>query len=144
MKIRITSYNVCYTKLLRFFSITKKGKKTANYILAGILILFALQIIFSFTVSNYAFMYFMNWHKSLFLIRQTGLLIGPLIFLYMKTYLTNRPLRITDLFHTIPFAGVFVFLVFYYLKTDVITSYSIHYTKLYDPWESGKPYQPED
>jgi len=115
----ITLISLFITLLLTaFFSITKKGKKTANYILAGILMLFALQIIFSFTVSNYAFMYFMNWHKSLFLIRQTGFLIGPFIFLYMQTYLTNRPLRIIDLFHTIPFVGVFVFLVFYYFKTD--------------------------
>ena len=101
-----------------FFSVTKKGKKTANYILAGILILFALQILFSFTVSNYAFMHFMNWHKSLFLIRQTGFLIGPFIFLYMQTYLTNRPLKPIDWVHALPFVGVVVFLIIYYFKTD--------------------------
>jgi AraC-like DNA-binding protein len=101
-----------------FFAATKKGEKAGNRIMAGILLLFALQIIFSFTVSNYAFTYFMNWHKLLFLIRQTGFLTGPFIFLYLQIYLTDRPLKLIDLFHCIPFAGILIFLGFYYLKTE--------------------------
>jgi hypothetical protein len=104
--------------LSAFFAVTKKGEKTGNRILAGILILFALQIIFSFTVSNYAYMYFMNWHKSLFLIRQTGLLMGPFIYLYLQSYFTNHPLRLMDLVHAIPFVGIIVFLGFYYFKIE--------------------------
>jgi AraC-like DNA-binding protein len=104
--------------LSAFFAVTKKGEKTGNRILAGILILFALQIIFSFTVSNHAYMYFMDWHKSLFLLRQTGFLTGPFIYLYLQAYFTNRPLRLMDLVHMIPFAGIFVFLGLYYFKIN--------------------------
>lgn len=101
-----------------FFAVTKKGEKTGNRIMSGILILFSLQIIFSFTVSNYAFKYFMNYHKSLLLIRQTGFLTGPFIYLYLKSYLSNRPLRLIDFVHIVPFVGIAVFLGFYYSKID--------------------------
>ena len=104
--------------LTAFFSVTKKGNKTANYLMAGVLILFAVQIMYSFTVSNNAFMYFMGCHKSLFLLRQVAFLNGPFIFLYLRSYQTNRPLRLIDLVHTIPFFGIVVFLLFYYSTTD--------------------------
>jgi AraC-like DNA-binding protein len=104
--------------LSAFFAVTKKGEKTGNRIMAGIMMLFALQIIFSFTVSTHAYWYFMNWHKTLFLFRQTGFLTGPLIYLYLQTYFTNRPLRLIDFVHTIPFVGVLILLGFYYLEID--------------------------
>jgi AraC-like DNA-binding protein len=101
-----------------FFSVTTKGRKMANKILSFLLILFALQIIFSFTVSTHAYMYFMNWHKTLFLLRQTGFLTGPFIYLYLQTYLINRPIRLNDLVHTIPFVGIVIFLGFYFSAID--------------------------
>jgi AraC-like DNA-binding protein len=101
-----------------FFTVTAKGRKMANKILSVLLILFALQIIFSFSVSTHAYMYFMNWHKTLFLIRQTGFLTGPFIYLYLQAYIINRPLRLNDLVHSIPFVGILIFLGFYYPRID--------------------------
>jgi AraC-like DNA-binding protein len=101
-----------------FFFVTAKGRKTANKSLSVLLILFALQIIFSFTVSNHAYMYFMDWHKTLFMVRQTGFLTGPFIYLFLQTYLINRPIRLNDLVHSIPFIGIVILLGFYFTRID--------------------------
>lgn len=128
----ITMLSMFVTLVLTiFFSITKKGRKTGNRIMVMLLILFGIQITYSFAFSNYAYQYFMNWHKTLFMLRQTALLIGPLIYLYLHASLKNRPLRLSNLFHAIPFVGVLIFLGFYYLKTDNFVIWDLSF-KLYD------------
>jgi hypothetical protein len=65
--------------LMVFFLVTTRGRKTGNVLMAMLLLLFGLQIVYSFTVSNTVYTQYMGWHKALFLLRQTALLTGPLI-----------------------------------------------------------------
>jgi len=98
-----------------FFFINKKGVSIENKILSMLLIIFSLQIIYSFVTSSYAYQYFLDWHKPIFLLRQTSFLIGPLIYFYVNSFLKKRNvLNYSSLFHFLPFVLVLLFLVFYY------------------------------
>ena len=98
-----------------FFFVNKRGFIHENKILATLLLIFNLQIFYSFATSAFAFQYFMDWHKPLFLVRQTSFLIGPLIYLYVNSFLKRK-----DVFdyrlsvHFLPFAGAVIFLLIYY------------------------------
>ncbi len=94
-----------------FFLITKKGRKPANMIMAMLLLLFGIQIFYSFSISDTAYSYFMGWHKPLFLLRQTALLTGPLIYFYVLTFSKTHEFRPGQLLHIIPFAGMILFLI---------------------------------
>jgi AraC-like DNA-binding protein len=101
--------------LSSFFFVTKKGAVIENKILAILLSVFNLQIFYSFATSTFAFQYFMEWHKPLFLMRQTAFLIGPLIYFYVKAHL-----KIKNVFdyrlsiHFLPFECAVFFILFYY------------------------------
>ncbi|MCX6267422.1 MAG: helix-turn-helix transcriptional regulator [Bacteroidetes bacterium] len=98
-----------------FFFVNKRGFIHENKILAILLMIFSLQIFYSFATSTFAFQYFMDWHKQLFLVRQTSFLIGPLIYFYVRSFLKKM-----DVFdyrlsvHFLPFAGAVIFLLVYY------------------------------
>lgn len=93
-----------------FFYINKKGNVLENRILAALLTVFNLQIFYSFATSSFDYMFFMNWHKMLFLLRQTSFLTGPLIFFYVNSLVMKKPLPGSKVFHhSIPFfLAVFV------------------------------------
>jgi AraC-like DNA-binding protein len=97
--------------LTLFFLITKKGRKTANVIMAILLLLFGVQIFYSFSISDPVYPYFMDFHKPLFALRQTALLTGPLIYFYIQTFSKSIEFRTYQLFHAIPFVGMAVFLI---------------------------------
>jgi AraC-like DNA-binding protein len=101
-----------------FFLVTKRGINTENKILAILLTIFNLQIIYSFMTSSYAFQYFMDWHKAIFLIRQTSLLIGPLIYFYVLSFLKKVVINYRFTYHFMPFIGVVIFLMVFYRYTD--------------------------
>ena len=101
-----------------FFVITRNGVRKVNRLLSCIIILFGFQIIYSFTISNYAYSYFIDWHKALFLLRQTALLIGPFIYFYLHAFLRNRQIKTGDLVHTLPFIGMLIFLSVSYNRID--------------------------
>ena len=95
-----------------FFFVNKRGFILENKILAILLMIFNLQIFYSFATSSFAFQYFLDWHKPLFLIRQTSFLIGPLIFLYVNSFLKRMDVfnyRIA--FHFLPFIVSVIFLL---------------------------------
>lgn len=103
------------TILILFFLFTKKGYKVENKILAALLSVFNFQILFSFLTGNYTAVLFLEWHKPIFLLRQTSLLIGPLIYFYVDTFLKNKNhFKKYDLLHLIPFSVVFIYLIFFY------------------------------
>lgn len=104
--------------LCSFFFITTRGNKTENKILATFLSLFALQIFYSFAVSTYAYQYFMGWHKYIYILRQTGFLIGPLIYFYLMSFSKINVLLRRNLIHGIPFIGAIVFLSIYYITDN--------------------------
>ncbi len=101
-----------------FFAVTKKGFSIENKILSALLVVFNLQILYSFCTSNYAFMYFMEWHKPIYLIKQTSFLIGPLIYFYVNLFLKRKEsLAYRNLLHFIPFGIVILILMVYYFNT---------------------------
>ena len=107
------------TILCLFFFVTKKGYKRENKILATLLVIFNIQIFNSFSTSTYAFQYFMDWHKLIYLLRQTSLLIGPIIFFYVNSFLKKKDIvNYSSLFHFIPFVAVVAFLMIVYRKID--------------------------
>jgi AraC-like DNA-binding protein len=116
----ITLFSVFLTAFLSlFFFVTKKGFSNENKTLAVLLLVFDLQIIFSFLTSTSTYIYFLEWHKLAFLIRQTSFLIGPLIYFYVNSFLKKQSsLDYRNLFHFIPFAAVIIYLLFYYSKTN--------------------------
>lgn len=101
-----------------FFIITKNGTRKVNLLLSCIIILFGFQIAYAFTISSHGYSYFINSHKALFLLRQTTLLIGPLIYFYLLAFLINRQIKLADLIHTLPFTGMIIFLSISYYRLD--------------------------
>jgi AraC-like DNA-binding protein len=98
-----------------FFLVNKRGFISENKILGLLLLIFSLQIFYSFATSTFAFQFFMAWHKPLFLLRQTSFLAGPLIYLYVTAFLKRRNdsgYRIA--LHFIPFIIAIGFLVVYF------------------------------
>jgi hypothetical protein len=102
-----------------FFFINKRGFSLENKILAIFLTVFNLQIFFSFATSAFAWRYFMDWHKPLFMVRQTSFLIGPLIYLYVNSFLKRKDIlnQRTSL-HFLPFAFALAFLLVFYRGVD--------------------------
>ena len=102
-----------------FFFINKKGFIIENRILAILLTIFSLQIFYSFATSTFAFQYFLEWHKPLFLIRQASFLTGPLIYLYVNSFLKRRDiLNVRISFHFLPFIGAVIFLLIFDSSVD--------------------------
>ena len=103
------------TILALFFFINKRGFIRENKILAILLMIFNLQIFYSFATSSFAWQYFMDWHKPLFLVRQTSFLIGPLFYLYVISFLKKKDVYDYRLFvHFLPFTVAVISLLFYY------------------------------
>ncbi|MFZ4523255.1 MAG: helix-turn-helix transcriptional regulator [Bacteroidales bacterium] len=112
----LTIISVFLTLILSmFFFANKRGFILENKILALLLMVFSLQIFYSFATSSFAWQYFLDWHKSLFLVRQTSFLIGPFIYLYVTSFLKKRDLfdyRVTA--HFLPFAATIPILLIYF------------------------------
>ena len=112
----LTIASIFITMILSlFFFVNKKGFIPDNKILAILLMIFNLQIFYSFATSAFAWQYFMDWHKPLFLLRQTSFLIGPLIYFYVNSFLKRKEVfNYRASIHFLPFiAALFILLVFY-------------------------------
>ncbi len=115
----ITCISVFLSMILSlFFFVTKRGFNSENKILAILIMIFNLQIIYSFMTSSYAYQYFMDWHKTIFLVRQTSFLIGPLIYFYILAFLKKEAINRRMAFHFLPFIGAVLFLLVFYRQTD--------------------------
>jgi AraC-like DNA-binding protein len=105
--------------LTLFFLVNKKGFILENRILAVLLLIFNLQIFYAFTTSAFAFQYFLDWHKPLYLVRQTAFLTGPLIYFYVNSFLKRKDILNDRFFlHFLPFAAAIIFLLIYYRNVD--------------------------
>ncbi len=112
----LTIISIFLTMILSlFFFVNKRGFILENKILAILLVVFNLQIFYSFATSSFAWQYFIDWHKPLFLIRQASFLIGPLLYLYVNSFLKRKNVfDFRQSVHFLPFAGVVIFLLFFY------------------------------
>ena len=91
----------------------KRGNKTANRLLAAIV--FTISIVVTGAVlvtSNYVFVY---PHLSL-LHQPFAFLGGPLIYLYIRTLVSNQQFTRKDAVHFIPFTFCLLYLLPYYLQ----------------------------
>jgi AraC-like DNA-binding protein len=118
----ITILSIFITSILViFFLVTKKGQANSNRILATLLVLFGLQIFYAFSVSNYGFLYFLKYHKILILLKQVGLLTGPALFLYIKSFQSKSFSWTSSLIHITPFVITIIYIPFvFYGKTPFI------------------------
>lgn len=109
----ITSISMFLSLILAlFFFITRKGYPLENRLLSALLVIFSLQIFYSFATSTFAFQFFLSQARLLFLIRQTSLLMGPLIYLYIKAFLKRGSLRPEHFaLHALPFTAVVLYLI---------------------------------
>lgn len=115
----ITCISVFLSLMLSvFFLVTKRGFSTENKILAALLFIFILQVIYSYMTSSFAYMYFTDWHKAIFLIRQTSFLIGPLIYFYILAFLKKDSPGRRIAYHLLPFLGAVIFMMVFYWHTD--------------------------
>lgn len=86
-----------------FFFTSKKGNRQSNRILGFWLLSFAVLMCCSFFVSGVS-EYFINYHKSIFVVSQLSLLIGPLFYFYILSLLNKDfRLRRMNLIHLLPF-----------------------------------------
>lgn len=100
--------------LLIFFLVTKKGNKISNRFIAVFLFLFGVQVFYAVAVSNYDLKYFLEYHKSLFLVKNFGFLTGPVLYLYIKSFQVKSIPLISILKHGVIFViAVLVSPIFY-------------------------------
>ena len=58
----------------------------------------------------------MEWHKFIFILKQTSLLFGPLIYFYVNSFLKKSNIfQARNLLHFLPFVIVTIILLFYYV-----------------------------
>ena len=126
----IISVFLCFFLAL-FFLVTPRGSARENKILASLLTIFALQIIYSFMTSNYAFRYFMEWHKGLYLIRQASFLTGPLVYFYLVASLKKQEIiDRRNLWHFMPLAVSVIGLMIYYSFHEKFVIWEFEYGML--------------
>ena len=102
---------------------SKKGDKKSSIILGFWLSSFAVLMSTSFLLSYGVWQYFNNYHKIIFLIGQTALLIGPLFYFYTKSLLERDfHFKKRDLFHAVPFLIVEFYLI---VKFNIISDFKI-------------------
>ncbi len=116
----LTLISIFLTMMLSlFFLVNKRGFILENKILAILLLIFNLQIFYSYSTSTFAFQYLLDWHKPLFLIRQTSFLTGPLIYFYVNSFLKRRDvLNYRTSIHFLPFAISVISLLIFYRGVD--------------------------
>ena len=98
---------------------SKKGNKLSNKILGLWFLCFTVIMSCSFLVSYGVWQYFEKYHKPIFAISQTVLLVGPLFYFYTKSLFNeNFHFRIKDLIHLLPFIVVLCYLIirFVYIR----------------------------
>ena len=89
-----------------------KQRSFRNIILACILVVFAILIFSIFTTSIGIWQYFMSYHKPIFLLRQTALILGPLVYFYILSVFNQRSnLSLADTLHFSPYLFFTIYLI---------------------------------
>ncbi len=106
----------------------RKQRNFRNIILAYILIVFALLIFSIFTTSMGVWQKFMAYHKQIFLLRQTALILGPLVYFYiLSVFNQKKEFSLSDILHFVPY----IFLsVYYFIQLRSLEEFVIWDTPL--------------
>ncbi len=107
----------------------RKQRSFRNIILAIILVVFALLIFSIFTTSIGIWQYFMSYHKPIFLLRQTALILGPLVYFYILSVFNQKnSLSSIDILHFIPYILFSVYLIIQLRSTKEFIIWDTHLT----------------
>lgn len=110
-----------------FFFTVKKSEKILNRVLSVFLFFFAILMTTSLWETHGIVYSFPQFHKPVLLIRQIGLLTGPLMFYFVRSFINiNFKFRSSEFFHLIPFG---VLLAYFGYKLLFIEQFII--------WESN-------
>ena len=102
-----------------FFFTNKKGNSLSNKIFGALLFNFAVIISYSFSNSIGIYKSFIEYSSLFFIVDQTAFLIGPLLYFYIKSLLTNNfAFEKKDLIHLTPF--VIAVILFPLLRSFII------------------------
>lgn len=97
-----------------FLISNKKNQNFNNYLLASILLNFSILIITTFTNSIGVGENFIQYHKIIFIFRQSALILGPLVYFYILSIFNRKDkFYFKDILHFIPFIGIAIFLALY-------------------------------
>ena len=114
--------------LMAFFSIqNKKSPRTSNFILASMLVVFALVSSASLYKSITPLQTHMKYHRQIFLVGQLAFCVGPLLYFYVKSLLDPKfSMRRKDWIHflPLPLAVVSALFVFQYYNPFLIWKFS--------------------
>ena len=93
-----------------FFSQNKKSPRTSNILLSSLLIVFSLLVSCSLIVSLNLLRNSQTYSKLVLLFGQTAFLVGPLLFLYIRSLLNmNFSFSKYDWLHFIPFVIAIIY-----------------------------------
>jgi len=103
--------------LSAFLVSNKKNRNFNNYLLALILFIFSILVVTTFTNSIGIGEYFIQYHKIIFILRQSALILGPLVYFYVLSIFNHKEKFILrDILHFIPFIGITIFLTLYLIQ----------------------------
>jgi|GEM_PF-1781658 len=89
---------------------SQQGHALCRRLFSALLAVFTLQIAYAFTHSLGMGQYFIPYFKWIFLAAQSGFLIGPLLYLYIRTVIRlDTGLGRRDWLHLIPALGFFLY-----------------------------------
>jgi AraC-like DNA-binding protein len=116
----ISIISVFQALFLSLFLISnKKNRNFNNYLLASILFIFSILVITTFTNSIGVGENFIRYHKIIFILRQSALILGTLVYFYILSIFNQKDkFIIKDILHFIPFLVFVVFLIFYLIPVQ--------------------------
>ncbi|MEI6884566.1 MAG: AraC family transcriptional regulator [Bacteroidota bacterium] len=109
-----------------FFLITPKGNKPENRILSALILVFGFQIFISLALGNYGLQYFIRPHLFIYVFKLTSFLSGPLMYYYIKAFLSkNKSIRF-NLIHFVPFFCSLIFFGYFRFDVDIIGKTTVY------------------
>lgn len=89
---------------------SKNGDKVRNRLLSIFLFCFAILMGVTLTMTTGLAFYFLRYHKLIFLVREIGFLIGPLLYFFVKQSVNEKERFLwRDLLHLVPFFLSFIY-----------------------------------
>ncbi len=99
--------------LATIFFFRRTGNSLSNKLFALIILIFIINLFDAFARSTIAYQYFMEYHKVIYVFSQVAFLIGPLIYLYVKSLNDfSYALSFKSFFHIIPFVAILIYSVY--------------------------------
>lgn len=100
-----------------YFLTIKRNNKLSINILAAWIFIFAIVLCCSFLVSNDIWQYFVDYHKTIFIISQLSFLLGPLFYLYIDSLFSQKfKIKAKYIFHLSPLVIIVSYIIFTFIS----------------------------